>query len=72
MAVIWAARSGDVPFGTAIASLGRGADVHTILLASGFTLPLSIMALRLRSKSVAKSTCPFETATSFAAWVDPS
>ena len=55
-----------------MASFGRGSEVQTILLASSFTLPAAIIALRLRSKSVARSTWPEDTATSLAAWVAPS
>ena len=57
---------------TTMASFGSGSDVQTILLASRLTMPPSIMAVRLRSKSVARSTLPEETAISLAAWVAPS
>ena len=57
---------------TAIASLGRGSDCQTIAVASAGKLPPSIMAVRLRSKSVARSTCFSATAISLAACVAPS
>jgi hypothetical protein len=52
--------------------VGERSDCQTILVASLPSLPDSIMALRLRSKSVAQSTWPLATAISLAAWVAPS
>ena len=66
------ASAGSKPLGTAMASLGRGSDVHTTSVAFFSSLPPSIMALRLRSKSVAQSTWPLATAISLAACVAPS
>ena len=45
----WAESSGEVSLGTAMASLGSGEEVQTILVASGLRAPISIMAVRLRS-----------------------
>src|SRR5262245_18430777 len=72
--IFWirSASSGSKSFGTAIASLGRGSDVHTTSVAVRSSLPPSIIALRLRSKSVAQSTWPLATEISFAACVEPS
>src|SRR5262245_22602429 len=55
-----------------MASLGSGSEVQTILLLSAFTLPDSTIELRLRSKSVGRSTWPLCTAISLAAVVAPS
>src|SRR5215470_5904405 len=66
------ARAGSKPLRTAMASLGRGSDSHTISVAFLSSLPDSIMAVRFRSKSVAQSTWPDATAISLAAWVAPS
>src|SRR5216110_1388416 len=66
------ARAGSKVLGTAMASLGKGSDVHTTSVAFRSSRPPSIMALRLRSKSVAQSTCPLATEISLAAWVAPS
>src|SRR5262249_55770548 len=67
----WAS-AGSKLLGTAIASLGSGSDVQTTSVARRSSLPPSIIALRLRSKSVAQSTCPLATEISLAAWVAPS
>src|SRR5262249_48786064 len=64
--------AGSKPCRAAIASLGSGSDCQTISVAAFSSLPDSIIALRLRSKSVAQSTCPLATAISFAACVAPS
>ena len=69
----WPMSSLEAPFGSAIASFGSGADVQTILFAVRLdACREAIIALRLRSKSVAMSTWPELTAISFAAWVAPS
>ena len=65
-------RSRGASTGSTIASLGSGSEVQIILLEPSFTLPAAIIVLRLRSKSVAMSTCSALTAISFAAWVAPS
>src|SRR2546430_10701657 len=72
--IVWIrwARAGSKPRRTAIASFGRGSDRQTISVALLSSLPDSIIAVRLRSKSVAQSACPLATAISFAACVAPS
>ncbi len=68
----WAPISFGALAGRAIASLGSGSEVQMILLLSSLMRPLAIMALRLRSKSVAMSTWPELTAISLAGCVAPS
>src|SRR6202022_3007403 len=60
------------PWRTARASLGSGSDCHTTSVAARSSLPDSIIAVRLRSKSVAQSAWPLATLISLAAWVAPS
>src|ERR1700719_3144176 len=64
--------AGSSPARTAIASFGRSSEVQTILVACGEMAPFAIIAVRFRSKSVARSVCPLATDISLAAWVAPA
>jgi hypothetical protein len=64
--------TGSKPLRTAIASLGSGSEVQTTSVAVFSSRPDSIIAFRLRSKSVAQSTWPLATDISLAACVAPS
>src|SRR5262245_60861512 len=55
-----------------MASFGNGSDVQNTLVLPSLIRPEAIIALRLRSKSVARSTCPACTAISLAGCVAPS